>query len=105
MGFLGGTMVKNLPVNAGDMRDEGWIPELGRYPGVRDANQLQCSCLENFMAEKPGKLQSMGSQSDTTERAHMSILLMTVLLCSYIIFLIFCTSFFSCLSIFKIVLV
>ena len=38
MGFLDGTVVKNLPVNAGDMRDEGWIPGLGRYPGVGDAN-------------------------------------------------------------------
>ena len=26
-------MVKNLPANAGDMRDEGSVPGLGRSPG------------------------------------------------------------------------
>ena len=30
--FLGGTVVKNLPANAGDARDTGLIPELGRSP-------------------------------------------------------------------------
>ena len=28
-------MVKNLPANAGDIRDAGSIPGLGRYPGGR----------------------------------------------------------------------
>ena len=28
--FLGGVVVKNLPANAGDARDAGLIPELGR---------------------------------------------------------------------------
>ena len=40
-------MVKNLPANAGDTRDAGSIPGLGRSPGVRNANPLQYSCLEN----------------------------------------------------------
>ena len=31
-GFPGGTGVKNLPVNAGDARDVGSIPGLGRFP-------------------------------------------------------------------------
>ena len=39
-------MVKNLPANAGDL---GWIPGLGRSPGDRNGNPLQCSCLENPM--------------------------------------------------------
>ena len=30
-GFPGGTMVKNPPANAGDRRDAGLIPELGRF--------------------------------------------------------------------------
>ena len=30
LGFPGGTNVKNLPANAGDARDSGSIPELGR---------------------------------------------------------------------------
>ena len=51
-------VVKNLPANAGDIRDEGLIPGLGRSPG----NPLQYSCLENPWIEEPGRLQSIGSQ-------------------------------------------
>ena len=40
-------MVKNLAVSAGDTRDAGSIPGLGRYPGGGDGNPFQCSCLEN----------------------------------------------------------
>ena len=39
-------VVKNLPVNAGDVRDRGLIPGLGRSPGGGNGNSLQCSCLE-----------------------------------------------------------
>ena len=49
MGFLSGTMVKNLPVNAGDTEDAGSIPGLGRSPGEGNGNPLQVSCLENVM--------------------------------------------------------
>ena len=42
-------MVKNLPANAGDIRDVGLITELGRSPGGRYGNLLQYSCLENPM--------------------------------------------------------
>jgi len=42
-------MVKNLPNNAGDSRDVGLIPGLGRSPGVGNSNPLQYSCLENSM--------------------------------------------------------
>ena len=42
-------VVKNLPVNAGDIRDLGLIPGLGRSPGGRRGNRLQCSYLENPM--------------------------------------------------------
>ena len=41
-----GSVVKNLPVNAGN---EGSIPELGRSPGERNGNSLQYSHLENPM--------------------------------------------------------
>ena len=37
-------MVKNQPVNAGNM---GLIPGWGRYPGEGNGNPLQYSCLEN----------------------------------------------------------
>ena len=48
-GFPGGSMVKNLPVNAGDARDVGLISRLGRSRGGGDDYPLQCSCLENPM--------------------------------------------------------
>ena len=40
-------VVKNLPANAGDVRDVGSIPELERSPGGGHGNLLQYSCLEN----------------------------------------------------------
>ena len=47
MGFPGGTTVKNLCVNAGDVRDVGLISGWGRSPGEGNGNPLQYSCLEN----------------------------------------------------------
>ena len=40
-------MVKNLPANAGDIRDAGSIPGSGRSPGGGHGNPLQYSSLEN----------------------------------------------------------
>ena len=40
-------MVKNPSANAGDIRDVGLIPRLGRSPGGGHGNPLQYSCLEN----------------------------------------------------------
>ena len=40
-------MVTNLPANAGDTRDTGLIPGLGRSPGEGNEDPLQYSCLEN----------------------------------------------------------
>ena len=42
-------LVKNLPTNAGDTRDVGSIPGMGRSPGGGHGNPLQYSCLENPM--------------------------------------------------------
>ena len=42
-------VIKNLPANAGDKRDTGSIPALGRSPGEGNGNPLQYSCLENPM--------------------------------------------------------
>ena len=42
-------VVKNLPANAGDIRDTGSIPGSGRSPGEGNGNSLQYSCLENPM--------------------------------------------------------
>ena len=40
---------KNLPANAGAMKDAGLIPGLGRCPGGGNDNPLQYYCLENSM--------------------------------------------------------
>ena len=45
-GFAGGSVVKNLLANAGDM---GSMPGLGRTPGEGNGNPLQYSCLGNPM--------------------------------------------------------
>ena len=44
MDFPGGSEVKNLPANAGDV---GLSLESGRSPGEGNGNPLQYSCLEN----------------------------------------------------------
>ena len=55
-------MVKNPVANAGDIRNLGSIPGLGRSPEGGNDNPLQYCCLENPWTEKPGGLQSIGSQ-------------------------------------------
>ena len=42
-------VVKNLPANAGDIRDAGLIPGLGRSPGEGKGYTFQYSGLENSM--------------------------------------------------------
>ena len=42
-------VVKNPPANAGDVRDAGSIPGLGRSPGEGHGYPLQYSCLETPM--------------------------------------------------------
>ena len=41
--------VKNLPDNAGDIRDMGLIPGSGRSLGGGHGNVFQYSCLDNLM--------------------------------------------------------
>ena len=48
-GFPGGSLVKNLPANAGDARDKSSIPGSRTSPGIGNGNPLQYSCLENSM--------------------------------------------------------
>ena len=62
-GFPGGSVVKNLPDNAGDTR---LTPVGGRSPGVGNGNPLQYSYLENPMDSEHGSLQSLGSQESQT---------------------------------------
>ena len=42
-------MVKNLPADAGNTRDVGLIPGLGRSSGGGNGHPLQYSCLEYSM--------------------------------------------------------
>ena len=42
-------VVKNLPANAGEVRDAGSVSGLGRSPGGGQGYPLQCSCLESPM--------------------------------------------------------
>ena len=59
MGFPGGSVVNNLPAEAGDL---GLIPGLGRFTGEGNGNPLQYSRLADPMNREPGGLQFMGSQ-------------------------------------------
>ena len=44
MGFPGGSEVKDMPANAGNV---DLIPGLGRFPGEGNGNPLQYACLGN----------------------------------------------------------
>ena len=61
-GFTGGSVVKNLPANAGDAGDVGLIPGLGRSPGEEVATHSSAPVWRIPWTEEPGRLQSMGSQ-------------------------------------------
>ena len=62
MGFPGGSDGKESAHNVGD---PGSIPGLGRSFAEGKGNPFQYSYLENPWIEDPGKLQSMGLQSQT----------------------------------------
>ena len=68
VGFPTGASDKGPATNAGDMRDVGLIPGLGRSPGGGHGSPFQYSCLENSWPEEPGRLSPWGhTESDTTE--------------------------------------
>ena len=58
MGFAGGASGKESAYHAGDVRDAGSNPWLGRSPGIGNGNLLQ----KIPVTEEPNKLQSMGAQ-------------------------------------------
>ena len=48
-------MVKNPPVNTGDIRDAGSVPGSERSPGIGHSNPFQYSCLENPVDREANK--------------------------------------------------
>ena len=58
---------KNPPASAGDIRDMGSVPGLGRSPGGGHGNPLQYSCLENLLDREvwPATVHRV-AESDTT---------------------------------------
>ena len=62
--MIGGSLVKNLPANAGNV---GSIAELGISPRGGNGNPLQYSCWENPMDK--GAWQQGPKEPDTTEHA------------------------------------
>ena len=94
-------LVKNPPANAGDIRDSGLSPRLGRSPGRGHGNRLQYSCLENPHGERSWRAAVHGvARSRTRQR-------LSTLLKSFTIYMFFqlCNSlfqrekFFTCLKI------
>ena len=65
-------VVKNLPASAGDIRNMGSIPGLGRFLGGGHGNPLQYSCLENPMDRRAWWVtvhRITKSQTEVTENA------------------------------------
>ena len=66
-------MIKNLPANAGDIKDMGSSRGSERSPGVANGNPLQHSCLGNPMDRGAWWVTVHGwghRDSDTTEHPH-----------------------------------
>ena len=82
-GLPRGSVVKNLPANAGDA---GSIPGLGRSPGVGNGNSLQYSCLENSMDRETGGVWSKGAQrvGHNWAHTHPCIYHYSIIQCSFI---------------------
>ena len=52
VGFTGGAIGKETPASAGDVKDLGLTPGLGRSPGGGHGNTLQYSYLENTHGQR-----------------------------------------------------
>ena len=62
-------VLKNPPVNAGDIRDAGLIPRSGRCPVVGNNSPFHYSCLENSMDREAllDTIHQVIKESDMTE--------------------------------------
>ena len=63
-------MVKNLPA-----MQKAWVPSLSQEDPLEKgmATHSNILCQRILWTEEPGRLQSMGSQSDTSERLILSL--------------------------------
>ena len=52
-------VVKTLPVNAGNIRDAGLIPRMGRSPGGEQATHSSILAWRILWTEEPGRLWSI----------------------------------------------
>ena len=66
-------VVKNPPANAGDIRYPGSMPRSGRSLEEGMATHSSILAWRIRWTEKPGELQSMGSQSWTQLSAHTGV--------------------------------
>ena len=66
-GFPGGSVVKNLPINAGDT---GSIPGSGRSPAEGNGNPLQYSCLGNPMYRGAWQATVHGITRESKKKVH-----------------------------------
>ena len=72
MGFSGGTVIRNLPAYAGNVRDSGLILGFGRSPGGGNDYPRQYFCLGNSMDRRDwwATVHGAAKRSDTTEHTH-----------------------------------
>ena len=61
-------VVKSLPANAGDIRDQGWTPGSGRSPEKKMATHSRILAWKIPLTEELGRLQSMASQRGGHDR-------------------------------------
>ena len=73
-GLLSGSVVKNLPSNAG-AADAGSVPGSGRAPEERNSNPLQYSCLGNPVGRGAWQatVRGVAKELGTTEHTHTQI--------------------------------
>ena len=69
----GGSVVKDPPANAGDVRDSGIILGSGTSPGEGNGNPLQYSCLENPMDIGDWQATCSHKDLDTTEELNNNV--------------------------------
>ena len=59
-------MLKNLPANAGDIREAGSVPRSGRSPAGGNGNPLQFYCMGNPMDRGAWQAMVLGATKSWT---------------------------------------